>query len=126
RKALVRNRSNQDLPIQGSPWMILSRSLSEGCQGMEPWWGTKGAEIGRTVFLPPLAQQGAELDRLLASLSHYRLALGQADPDELLLALERRVASVRSEEERWALRAWFLEARIDLAPIRSGAPTAAT
>jgi hypothetical protein len=121
RKAMVRSRSSQDLPLHGSPWMVLTRALEEGCQGMEPWWGMKGAEIRRTVFLPPLARQAAELDRLLAGLSHYRLALGQADPDELMRALERRVASVGGDEGRSALRAWLLEARIDLAPIRIGA-----
>ena len=124
RKALVRNRSEQDLPSEGSPWMILSRSLPEGCDGMEPWWGTKGAEIRRTVFLPPLAKQGPELDRLLASLSHYRLALGQADPDELLRALERRIVATGSEQDRMRLRDWLLEVRIDLTPSRtSGVPS---
>jgi hypothetical protein len=120
RKALIRGRSSESLPLEGSPWMVFTRSLPEACQGIAPWWGTKGAEIRRTVFLPPLAKQAEELDRLLASLSHYRLALGQADPDELLLALERRVAAVRSEEERVTLRDWLLAARIDLAPVRTG------
>ena len=100
--------------------MVLTRALTEGCQGMEPWWGTKGAEIRRTVFLPPLARQAEELERLLDGLWHYRLALGQADPDELLRALQRRVVGIRSDEDRRALRAWLLEARIDLSPIRTG------
>jgi len=116
RKALVGRRVSQRLPAERSPWMVLTRALGETCQGMEPWWGTEGATIRRTVFLPPLAKQAEELDRLLEGLSHYRLALGQADPDELMSALERRVADARSEEERLALRAWLLEARIDLSP----------
>jgi hypothetical protein len=38
--------------------------------------GHEGAIIHRRVFLPPLPKQEGELDRLLASLSHYRLTLG--------------------------------------------------
>lgn len=74
---------------------------------MAPWWGTEGAVIRRTVFLPPLARQEGELDRLLAGLSHYRLALGQSDPEQLLRALHRRIEGASTEEERAVLRTWL-------------------
>jgi hypothetical protein len=88
---------------------------------MAPWWGTAGAVIRQTVFLPPLAKQEGELDRLLASLSHYRLALGQSDPEQLLRALHRRIEGADTKEARAALLAWLREARIDLAPVLKNA-----
>ena len=120
RKALVRNHfANASLlPSGGSPWMMITRALKETSAGMSPWWGTDGAKIQRTVFLPPLAKQDGELARLLASLSHYRLALGQSDPDQLLRALHRRIERAETEDERRALRDWLTGLRIDLAPIR--------
>ena len=98
--------------------MMITRALKETSAGMSPWWGTDGAKIQRTVFLPPLAKQDGELARLLASLSHYRLALGQSDPDQLLRALHRRIERAETEDERRALRDWLTGLRIDLAPIR--------
>jgi hypothetical protein len=120
RKILARKYADRTLsiPTEGSPWLVLTRAQEESCEGMAPWWGKKGAVIHRTVFLPPLAKQDGELDRLLAGLSHYRLALGQSDPEQLLRALHRRVEGAGSEEERALVRAWLHEARIDLAPIR--------
>lgn len=120
RKALARDHTDRaaSLPVEGSPWLALTRPLEESCEGMAPWWGTKGAVIRRTVFLPPLAQQEGELDRLLASLSHYRLALGQSDPEQLLRALHRRIDGAGTEDERARLRSWLREVRIDLAPVR--------
>ena len=92
RKALARRQGSVARHSrEGSPWLVLTRALEETCEGMAPWWGTEGAVIRRTVFLPPLAKQEGELDRLLASLSHYRLALGQSDPEQLLRALHRRI-----------------------------------
>jgi hypothetical protein len=124
RKALARQHSDRATPIsdQGSPWLDLTRPLAETCEGMSPWWGTEGAVIRRTVFLPPLARQEGELDRLLASLSHYRLALGQSDPEQLLRALYRRIEGAGTEEERARLRAWLREVRIDLAPVHQPPP----
>ena len=102
RKVLAQRHAERALPIsvEGSPWMALTRALEETCEGMAPWWGTEGAVIRRTVFLPPLARQEGELDRLLAGLSHYRLALGQSDPEQLLRALHRRIEGAGTEEER--------------------------
>lgn len=119
RKALARPPAGRAATIsdEGSPWLALTRSLAETCEGMAPWWGTKGAVIHRMVFLPPLARQEGELDRLLASLSHYRLALGQSDPEQLLRALHRRIEGTGTEEERAILRTWLRDARIDLAPV---------
>ena len=120
RKALARRHGAcaTPIPIEGSPWLALTRPLKETSAGMAPWWGTKGAVIRRTVFLPPLAKQEGELDRLLASLSIYRLALGQSDPEQLLRSLHRRIEGVDTEEERAALHAWLLDVRIDLSPVR--------
>jgi len=120
RKVLARQRVQraEPIPIEGSPWMVLTRPLEETCHGMAPWWGTGGAVIRRTVFLPPLARQEAELDRLLVGLSHYRLALGQSDPEQLLRALQRRIEGANTEQDRALLHAWLREVRIDLAPIR--------
>jgi hypothetical protein len=50
-------------------------------------------------------------------LSHYRLALGQSDPEQLLRALHRRIEGAGTEEERAVLRAWLREVRIDLCPV---------
>ncbi|WP_170319723.1 helicase-related protein [Polyangium spumosum] len=124
RKVLARPYAEHvaPIPVEGSPWLALSRSLPETCEGMAPWWGTEGAVIRRSVFLPPLARQEGELDRLLASLSHYRLALGQSDPEQLLRALHRRLEGAGTEEARAALHAWLREAQIDLAPVRRGPP----
>jgi hypothetical protein len=123
RKVLAQRHTDRaaPIPVAGSPWLALTRELEETCEGMAPWWGTEGAVIRRTVFLPPLARQEGELDRLLASLSHYRLALGQSDPEQLLRALHRRLEGARTEEERAALRAWLLQVRIDLCPVRRNA-----
>jgi hypothetical protein len=123
RKALARRHTERAAatPVDGSPWLALTSDLVETCAGMAPWWGTEGAAIRRTVFLPPLARQEGELDRLLASLSHYRLALGQSDPEQLLRALHRRVEGAGTEEERAVLRAWLREVRIDLAPVHRNA-----
>lgn len=107
---------SKPLPSTGSPWVELSAACEETCYGMAPWWGVPGAVIHRTVFLPPLARQGGELTRLLAGLSHYRLALGQSDPEQLLRALHRKLAT-SSKEDRDELLAWLREVRIDLAPI---------
>jgi hypothetical protein len=121
RKALIRQQGGVEcsLPENGSPWLTLTRSLPESCEGMSPWWGTQGAVINRTVFLPPLSRQEADLDHLLAGLSHYRLALGQSDPEQLLRALHRKMAT-STEEERAILREWLHDVRIDLAPVRNG------
>jgi hypothetical protein len=123
RKALARGHADRAAPIsvEGSPWLALTRALEETCEGMAPWWGTAGAVIRQTVFLPPLAKQEGELDRLLASLSHYRLALGQSDPEQLLRALHRRIEGADTKEARAALLAWLREARIDLAPVLKNA-----
>jgi hypothetical protein len=120
RKVLAQRHADRaaPIPIEGSPWLALTRALKETCLGMAPWWGTGGAVIHRTVFLPPLAKQEGELDRLLASLSHYRLALGQSDPEQLLRTLHRRIEGTGTEEERAVLLAWLRDVRIDLAPIR--------
>jgi hypothetical protein len=119
RKVLARRHTDRGapVPIVGSPWMELTRPIEETCQGMAPWWGTDGAVIHRTVFLPPLAKQGGELDRLLASLSHYRLALGQSDPEQLLRALHRRIDRAETDEERATILAWLREVRINLAAV---------
>jgi len=125
RKVLARRHAERGAPtpVQGSPWLALTAPLEETSEGMAPWWGTEGAVIRRTVFLPPLTKQEGELERLLASLSHYRLALGQSDPEQLLRALHRRIQGSRTEEERAVLRAWLREVRIDLAPVRrNGTP----
>lgn len=124
RKILAQPYAERAVPIptEGSPWLTLTRSLPETCEGMAPWWGTEGAVIRRSVFLPPLARQEGELDRLLASLSHYRLALGQSDPEQLLRALHRRIEGAGTAEERAALRAWLRDVQIDLAPIRRVPP----
>ena len=82
--------------------------------------------IHRTVFLPQLTKQESELDRLLASLSHYRLALGQSDPEQLLLGLHRRIEGASTEEERAMLHAWLREVRIDLAPVQQGSGVTTT
>jgi hypothetical protein len=123
RKALARGHADRAAPIpaEGSPWLALTRALEETCEGMAPWWGTAGAVIRQTVFLPPLAKQEGELDRLLASLSHYRLALGQSDPEQLLRALHRRIEGADTKEARAALLAWLREVRIDLAPVLKNA-----
>jgi hypothetical protein len=123
RKVLARRHTDlaAPIPIEGSPWLALTRPLEETCEGMAPWWGTEGAVIRRIVFLPPLTKQEGELDRLLASLSHYRLALGQSDPEQLLRALHRRMKGAGTEEERAVLRAWLREVRIDLAPVHRNA-----
>lgn len=120
RKALARQQTAgvAPIPAEGSPWLVLTRALEETCEGMAPWWGTVGAIIRRMVFLPPLAKQEGELDRLLASLSHYRLALGQSDPEQLLRALHRRIESTATEKDRATLHAWLRDIRIDLAPVR--------
>ncbi|WFU25125.1 hypothetical protein QA649_02425 [Bradyrhizobium sp. CB1717] len=125
RKALVRRHNDRtaQIPIEGSPWLVLTGELEETCEGMAPWWGTDGAVINRTVFLPPLSKQAGELDRLLASLSHYRLTLGQSDPEHLLRALHRRIEGADSEEERAALHKWLREIRIDLSPVRRNSAT---
>lgn len=119
RKVLAQQHADHTahIPTNGSPWLVLTRALKETCEGMAPWWGTSGAVIYRTVFLPPLAKQEGELDRLLARLSHYRLALGQSDPEQLLRALNRRIEGASTDEERVALLAWLRCVRIDLAPI---------
>jgi hypothetical protein len=128
RKALARLQADRatQIPVEGSPWLVLAGALEETCEGMAPWWGTEGAVIRRTVFLPPLAKQEGELDRLLASLSHYRLALGQSDPEQLLRALHRRIAGTGREEERAVLHAWLREIRIDLSPVRRNGATGVT
>ena len=120
RKVLARRHAEcaASIPTEGSPWMALTRPLEETCEGMAPWWGTAGATIHRSVFLPPLARQEGELDRLLAGLSHYRLALGQSDPEQLLRALHRRIEGAATDEERAVLLAWLVEVRIDLSPVR--------
>jgi hypothetical protein len=125
RKVMSRRHLEQRAPIctEGSPWLVLTRALTETCEGMAPWWGMDGAVIHRTVFLPPLAKQEGELDRLLAGLSHYRLALGQSDPEQLLRALNRRIQDAGSDAERSVLHAWLGEVRIDLAPVRANAAT---
>jgi hypothetical protein len=119
RKVLARPyvERTSPIPMGDSPWRSLTASLPETCEGMAPWWGVPGSVIHRSVFLPPLAQQGGDLTRLLAGLSHYRLALGQSDPEQLLRALNRRVAA-SSDDERDALLAWLREVRIDPSPIR--------
>lgn len=104
------------IPDAGSPWLTLTRSLEETCSGMAPWWGMDGAKIHRVVFLPPLARQEGELELLLAGLSHYRLALGQPDPEQLLRALHRKLAGAATEAEKALLHAWLVEARINLSP----------
>jgi hypothetical protein len=123
RKVLARRHADcaAAIPVEGSPWLALTRALKETCEGMAPWWGTEEAVIHRTVFLPPLAKQEGELDRLLASLSHYRLALGQSDPEQLLRALHRRIEGAGTEAERAVLLAWLRDVRINLAPIRRNA-----
>ena len=123
RKALARGYADDAalIPTEGSPWLALTRALKETCEGMAPWWGTEGAVIRQTVFLPPLAKQEGELDRLLASLSHYRLALGQSDPEQLLRALHRRIEGADTDEQRAVLHAWLREVRIDLAPVHRNA-----
>ena len=120
RKFLARPHAERaaPIPVEGSPWLALTRGLEETCEGMAPWWGTGGAVIRRAVFLPPLAKQEGELNRLLARLSHYRLALGQSDPEQLLRALQRRINGAGTEEERAVVLAWLREVRINLAPIR--------
>src|SRR5262249_42459642 len=101
RKVLGRRLATRvdPLPVAASPWLETTRSLQEQCEGMAPWWGVDGAVIRPTVFLPPLARQESELDRLLAALSHYRLALGQSDPEHLLRALNRKLDVAPTQEE---------------------------
>ena len=120
RKALARQHTAGagTVAVEGSPWMALTLALPETCEGMAPWWGTAGAVIRRTVFLPPLAKQEGELDRLLANLSHYRLALGQSDPEQLLRSLHRRLEGADTKEARAAIHQWLKDVRIDLAPVR--------
>lgn len=106
------------LPDNGSVWLSVTQGIPETCEGMSPWWGTEGAKVHRIVFLPPLAQQEAELERLLASLSHYRLALGQSDPEQLLRALRRKLDGAKTDEEKQAIHQWLREMRINLAPVQ--------
>ncbi len=112
RRALASSLS--PLPRDASPWRQLAELQTERAQGLSPWWICPGAQVRRTVFVPPFSRLSEDLESLREQLSLYRLALGQADQEALMHALQRRVAET-SEEEGTALK-WLEEARIDLCP----------
>jgi hypothetical protein len=70
--------------------------------------------VRRTVFVPPFSRVSEDLDFLREQLSLYRLALGQADQEALVHALQRRVAEA-SEDAAMVVK-WLEEARVNLAP----------
>jgi hypothetical protein len=65
--------------------------------------------------VPPFSRVTTDLDRLLESLSLYRLALGQVDQEALVSALQRRIEG-SSPRARKELLKWLESVRIDLKP----------
>jgi hypothetical protein len=112
RRALASRPS--PLPRDASPWRQIAESQSERAQGLSPWWICPGAQVRRTIFVAPFSRVSEDLESLREQLSLYRLALGQADQEALMHALQRRVAEA-SEDEGMVLK-WLEEARIDLCP----------
>jgi hypothetical protein len=98
-----------------SPWGLIAAAQLDGAHGLSPWWVHPDAKIRRSVFVPPFSRMGRALDRLLESLSLYRLALGQVDQEALVSALQRRIEG-SSQRARKELIEWLESVRIDLAP----------
>jgi hypothetical protein len=110
RKALAA-QSERISDVQ-SPWLRIAAAQTPDKLGLSPWWVCPGATIRRTVLTPSLSSMEGELEDLLDRLSLYRLALGQADQEQLMHALHRRLADPGAERER--AREWLESARIDL------------
>ncbi len=112
RRALAQD--SYALPSHKSPWIAIADAQREDVTGMSPWWTHPGAGIRRTMFTPPFSRIEPELERLLRSLSLYRMALGQSDQEALVSALHRRLSEPGVDRE--ALMKWLEKARIDLSP----------
>lgn len=98
-----------------SPWAAVASAQKDENNGLSPWWVHPEARIQRTVYVAPFSRTGAELDRLLQSLSLYRMALGQVDQESLVGALQRRLDSVSSKSRKELIQ-WLDDVRINLAP----------
>jgi hypothetical protein len=104
-----------------SPWIAIGRAAAQasgrdGHGGLMPWWSWPGAEMCRTVYVPPLSRQRDDMERLLKALALYRLALGQPDQEHLVQALGRRLEEAGSDRSR--LLAWLGAAMINLSPYQ--------
>ena len=110
--------SQKTLPVKTSPWktIALKRGKKESKKGLSPWWSIEGADIKRTVYLATLSKQAEHLENLGKGLSVYRLALGQADQEYLLEALNRRIDEVE-HGERKNIVTWLQQAKINLSPF---------
>jgi hypothetical protein len=118
RKALARANGGgrrRDAGATASPWVRIAAAQVDEDEGLSPWWVHPDAKIRRSVFVPPFSRVTTDLDRLLESLSLYRLALGQVDQEALVSALQRRIEG-SSPRARKELLKWLESVRIDLKP----------
>ena len=111
-----------EIPADRSPWHVVAarlRGREEGL-GLSPWWSTRTSAITRSVLFPRWSDQADHLSALRRELALYRLAMGQPDQEHLIDALERRLGSAASEEDRRAIWEWLKEATIGLQPAAAG------
>jgi hypothetical protein len=109
------SRGGVDAGTAASPWGRIAATQVDEDEGLSPWWVHPDAKIRRSVFVSPFSRVTTDLDRLLESLSLYRLALGQVDQEALVSALQRRIKG-SSPRARKELLKWLESARIDLKP----------
>jgi hypothetical protein len=118
RQALAEGEHIARLDIGRSPWHAISETAArtrEDSHGIQPWWFTPGAEIRRTLLVPPFSELNRIRERLQLDLDYYRLALGQPDQHALVRKLQEAVTQDQSGAD-W--HRWLRDVAIDLRPVR--------
>jgi hypothetical protein len=106
-----------DLDPQRSPWRVVAERASahDGAEGLSPWWYVPGADLRRSIFVPPMSRLTRQCEELQHGLDFYRLALGQPDQEALVRRMHARMSGA-DEQHRSELDAWLKEAAISLRP----------
>lgn len=104
RRSLARDHGVHSLATEraSSPFgelISLARKVKGDRTGLERWWLPAEGLPTSVSFDWRFSQRGARRDRMLEDLLHYRLALGQPDPDAFVTMLRRVGADETSGRE---------------------------
>lgn len=102
RRALAREEGVEALAAAigtgRSPWLELKRLAEKNHSddaGLSPWWTLPNARVRRYLFSLPGGRDAFRFHRLQDQRLLYRLALGQPNPEDFIVSLQRKGAAAR-------------------------------
>lgn len=95
-------------------WASIAAEAKERDDGLYPWWQAGSDRVCALTYATAFSRERETLEELKKSLALYRLTLGQPDQEQLIRALQRRIAEAGPSSG--SLQAWLRASHISLAP----------